>query len=161
MNRSFRVGFEPFEPEQNEDSERFHQLTQGQKSDVASTSGISRYVIKCFAFAPSSVISGNPKQGQWRHCPPSVPLPLAAAEVLCSVVATAICSNGSRPVVNGKRTSREGVSSSCMPFATPLMMNCVICCRASTPLPLAATGAPCSGVTRCHLSQWVKARCEW
>ena len=37
-----------------------------------------------------------------------------------------------------------------MPFVTPLIENCVICRHASIPLPLAATGAPCSGVTIQH-----------
>ena len=89
------------------------------------------------------------------------PRPWRQRKRFATTVATAIRSNGSRPVVNGKRTSRERACSSCTPFAALLTTNCVICRRASAPLPLAATGAPCSGVTYCHLPRYVKACCEW
>ena len=65
----------------------------------------------------------------------------------CSAAAavTAICSKGSWPLMNGKGTNGEGDISSCTPFITLLMTNCVICRRASAPLPLSAAEALCSG----------------
>jgi hypothetical protein len=47
--------------------------------------------------------------------------------------------------MNGEGTSGEGAASSCTPFITLLMTNCVMCCRASAPLPLSAAEALCSG----------------
>ena len=81
----------------------------------------------------------------------------------CFAVAAAIiiCSKGSMPVVNGKRTSGEGASSSCTPFAALLVTNCVICRRGRALSTLAAAEALCSVGPHSHSSQWVKACGEW
>ena len=54
--------------------------------------------------------------------------------------------------MNGEGTSAEGAASSCTRFIMLLMTNCVICRRASAPLPLSAAEALCSGgYHRCSL----------
>ena len=80
------------------------------------------------------------------------PRPWQRRKCFAAEVATAVCLNGPRPVVNGKRTNGEWDSSSCTLFAAPLMMNCIICRCASALLPLAEAKARCSGGPHCHSS---------
>ena len=72
----------------------------------------------------------------------------------CSAAAAvaAICSNGPLLLMNGKGISGEGAASSCTPFITLLMTNCVICRHVSASFPLSAAEALCSGgYHRCSL----------
>ena len=63
------------------------------------------------------------------------PRPWRRRKCFAVVAAIIICSKGSRPVVNDKRTSGEGASSSRTPFAALLVTNCVICRRGAPSCP--------------------------
>ena len=90
------------------------------------------------------------------------PRPWQRRKCFAVVAVNSISSNGPTPVANDKRTRGEGADSSYMPFAPLLMMNCVICRRASAPSPL-APGDGGGALQRRHSSPFitgVKARGE-
>ena len=86
------------------------------------------------------------------------PRPWWQRKCFAVTAATAIVSNGSKPMVNDKRTSAERADPFSTPFAHLLTMNCVICHRASAPLPLAAAKALCTSRIQRYSSRSVKAR---
>ena len=65
------------------------------------------------------------------------PCPWRQRKCFAVVAANATCSNGSRLAMNDERTRWEEGGLVCTPVSSLLMMNCVICRRASVPSSLA------------------------
>ena len=81
----------------------------------------------------------------------------------CFAAATliAIALNGLRPAVNFARMGGEGADWLCMRFAPRQIRYAQTTAVLAPPRPWRQGGALCSGFTHYHLSQCVKACCEW